>query len=238
MTTGLGQIEYDNWLNDPTPDTLSAVVSALDPVLVTEVQHYSGPKPLLRAKAKSLAVNAVKTYDPNRGAALRSWVVTQLKPLSRYSQRMRSVGVSELASRQSAELYTQGLKLEEDLGREPTNNELADYLGISRKRVDYIKNTVKPSMAESQLLARGIDEDQQANLPAMYMPNKGDLASDAVYQDLDEREKIIYAWKTGTYGQQLLPNAEIAKRLGVTPATVSQITERIARRIQEVSHAI
>lgn len=229
--------EYNNWLKDPTPDNLSKVIKALDPVLVTEVQHYSGPKPLLRAKAKSLAVSAVKSYDPTKGAALRSWVTTQLKPLSRYSQRMRPVNVSELASRQSAELYTAGIELEENLGREPTDEELADYVGISPKRLSWIKQNVTPTLSESMYTTPKF-EGQEANLPATVFSNTTQLAADAVYKDLDEREKMIYAWKTGTHGQPTLSNAEIAARLGVTPSSITQITDRIAKRIKEVSNVI
>jgi len=234
---GIAQNEYDAWLADPTPDTMAGVVKALDPVLVTEVQHYSGPKPLLRAKAKSLAVKAVKSYDPAQGAQLRSWVTTQLKPLSRYSQRMRSVQVSEMASRQAAELHTMGQRLAEDLGREPTDDELADSTGLSLRRIEYLKSNVKPSLTESQL-TKPTSEGEEGALPAVTTSNVAQLSADAVYQGLGPREKAIFDWKTGAHGKQQLSNQDIARRLGVTPALVSQISERISKQIQDVSHAI
>lgn len=234
---GVGQSEYDKWLAEPTPENMTQVLTALDPVLVTEVQHYSGPKPLLRAKAKSLAITAVKTYDPSKGAALRSWVTTQLKPLSRYSQRMRPVQVSELASRQSAELYSLGQRYETDSGREPTDEELADLSGLSVRRVKWIKSHVKPSLSESQIV-RPDEEGVEGGLPALIHPNVAGLASEAVYDSLDAREKAIYDWKTGANGKPVLSNMEIAARLGVTPALISQISARISTRIQQVSRAI
>lgn len=232
-----GREAYDAWLADPTPENMSNVVKAFEPVVVSEVQHYPGPKPLLRAKAKTLVVNAIKTYDPNKGTELRSWITTQLKPLYRYSQRMRPVQVSEVASRQSAELHSLGLRLQEELGREPTEDELSDAAGLSLKRVNWIKSHVKPTLTESQITQSDGDDGDSA-LPASIQPNVAQLSSDAVYQSLDPRMRAIYDWKTGMHGKQQLSNKEIAARLGVTPALVSQISAQIAERIQQVSNAI
>lgn len=234
---GTEQAEYEKWLADPTPDNMGRVLAALDPVLVTEVQHYAGPKPLLRAKAKTLAVSAVRKYDPAKGAALRSWVVTSLKPLSRYSQRMRPVQVSELASRQSAELYSVGQRFETENGRQPSDDELADLVGMSKRRIQWIKSHVKPTLTESQLTQPNA-EGEEGSLPAVSSPNVAGLAAEGVYDSLDAREKSIYDWKTGANGKPMLSNAEIAVRLGVTPAAVSQISERISARIRQVANGI
>ena len=45
-------VEYDDWMTDPTPDNMSKIVDTLQPTINAEVQRYTGPKPLLRAKAK------------------------------------------------------------------------------------------------------------------------------------------------------------------------------------------
>ena len=234
---GIAQPEYDKWVLDPTPENMGQVLSALDPLLVTEVQHYSGPKPLLRAKAKSLAVGAIKKYDPTRGAALRSWVTTSLQPLSRYSQRMRPVQVSEMASRQSAEIYTQGQRFEIDNGRPPTAEELADITGLAARRVQWLQKHVKPTLTESQITQPDAT-GEESSLPATITPNVAGVAAEGVYESLDDREKAIYDWKTGKNGKPTLSNMEIAARLGVSPALISQMSARIAARIEQVSNAI
>lgn len=236
--SGIGQPEYDAWALDPTPENLGNVLKALDPVLVTEVQHYSGPKPLLRAKAKALTIGAVKKYDPTKGAALRSWVTTQLQPLSRYSQRMRPVQVSEMASRQSAELFTQSQRFEIDNGRPPTPEELADITGLSPRRVAWIKSHVKPSVSEGQYTQPIQADGEETPMPAAIQPNVASVAAEGVYDSLSAREKAIYDWKTGGHGKATLSNQEIAARLGVSPAAVSQATARIAKQIEQVANGI
>ena len=234
---GMAQAEYEKWLTDPTPENMGQILGALDPLLVTEVQHYSGPKPLLRAKAKTLAVGAIKKYDPTRGAALRSWVTTSLQPLSRYSQRMRPVQVSEMASRQAAEIYTQGQRFEIDNGRPATPEELADITGLATRRVTWLQGNVKPTMTESQITQPDAT-GEESSLPATIQPHSAAIAAEGVYESLDDREKAIYDWKTGKNGKPQLPNAEIAARLGVSPALISQMSARIAARIEQVSNAI
>ena len=53
------QQEYDKWLSDPTPENMSGIIKVMEPTINSEVQRYTGPKPLLRGKAKSLTINAI-----------------------------------------------------------------------------------------------------------------------------------------------------------------------------------
>lgn len=224
--------EYDVWTQAPTPDNMAKLLDVLSPTITSEIQRYSGPKPLLRAKARYLATKAIKTYDPTRGAQLRSWVVTQLQPLSRYSQRLRPVRSSEMAIRQAAEVETQRQRLALDMDREPTDEELADTVGISVPRIQKLRAKVKPSLPES---AMSDIETGEIALPAVMEGKTLDFASEAVYTGLSSREKQIFNWKTGLHGTRQLSNQEIARRLGLTPAAISQITSNIALSIRKAT---
>ena len=89
---------YAAWAANRTPENMKAVLDDLDTTINSEIQRFSGPKPLLRSKARELAVKAVKAYDPASGAKLRSWVVTQLQPLSRYNNSLKPIKVPEEAA--------------------------------------------------------------------------------------------------------------------------------------------
>ena len=117
--------EYQKWLNDPTPDNLTKVVEAAGPVITSEIHRYSGPKTLLRGKAKLLTIKAIKSYNPTKGAALRTWVVSQLQPLTRYSNVLKPVKISEEMTRRSAELNNTAQQLSQQLGRNPSDTELS-----------------------------------------------------------------------------------------------------------------
>lgn len=227
-----GYSEYDDWSMDPSPDNMAKVVNALDPVLVSEVQRYHGPKDILHSKAKTLAVKAIQTYDPVRGAGLRTWLTTQLQPLTRYSQHIKTVYVPEAVTRQAAELHTIAEQLHDDLGRMPTDEELADASGLSKVKLQKLRSRVRPSISESQLTA---PTAESTAMPALQRENPLVFASEAVYDSLEPRGKAIYDWKTGGHGQPQLSNQEIAARLGVSPGLVTQLSQRMAMQIQEAS---
>ena len=73
------------------------------------------------------------------------------------------------------------------------------------------------------------------NLPPVSTQNKLDFASEAVYKHLTAREKTVFDLKVGTHGKTRVENQEIARRLGISPAAVSQLTSGISKRIREVA---
>lgn len=229
-----GHPQYDAWMVDPSPDNMAKVVESLEPAINSEIQRYSGPKPLLRGKAKALTIQAIKKYDPTRGAQLRSWVVTQMQPLSRYGQQLRPIHASEMAIRQAAELNRISTELSDDIGHTPTHEELADETGLSVKRIKMLRRTVIPVISEGTI-AGNIEDDEGPNLPGTNQSNVLGNAEEMVYDSLNERDRRIYDWKIGKHGKPVLSNMEIAKRLGVTPALISQRSSQLAEQIRDLA---
>lgn len=228
------QEAYDKWVVDQTPENMSGVLDSLMPTINAEIMRYEGPKAHLRSRAKALAVNAVKTYNPMGGAKLQSWVVTNLQPLSRYGQGLRDVKAPELAIRQAAELARVSKEMSDDLGRDPTDDELADEIGISKKRIQRIRRQVVPSVTAGSFDALQ-ETDEGAGAPGVITPSRVPYAQEAVYMSLDPRDRFIFDARTGGHGQAALSVGEVARRLGVSPAAVSQRANAIAGMITELS---
>lgn len=229
---------YEAWVKDKTPENLNTVVSALGPIITSEIQRYNGPKPLLRARAKAYAVRAVKTYNPMSGARLQSWVVTQMQPLSRYSKNLQPVHVSDDLYRQSSDLHRMAQDYEFEYGHEPSDEELADYSGVSVKKIRKFKEARPAVSSESQFLEAGSNDAAGTLLPAVQTVNHTSTAAEMVYNELSVRDKMIYDHKTGQHGKSELPAIEIAKRLGVSPAYVSQVSARIAEQIRRAADVV
>lgn len=222
-------VEYKNWLENPTQDNLNKVVEAAAPIITSEIHRYAGPKTLLRGRAKLLAAKAIRTFNPAKGASLRTWVVGQMMPLNRYSHQLKPVRVAEDASRQAAELNSMRNKLSQQLGRQPTEEELADDTGINVRRIRKLESQVKPVMMEGAFDTA--EDDDTSYAPALYTSSGMDLASESVYDSLDRRDRAIYDLKTGLHGKRPLSNADIATRLGLTPSAISQISDNISSRV-------
>lgn len=218
----------------PTPDSLAVVLRALDPTLNAEITRYPGPKPLLKSHARRLAIEAVKKYDPSKGTKLRTWVTSSLQPLNRIGTNLRSqVHVPEVARRQSAAVNKVREELFELSGREPTDEEIGDELGINPLRVRKLRSAVPAVMAQSGM---GRDEDGAAIEPLSTFGESDPslrAALEMVYASVDERDKRILEWKAGYKGGVQRSNQDIAKRLGVSPAFVSQRSQLLSQQIME-----
>ena len=132
---------YNAWVVNRTPETMAGLVEAFMPTINAEIMQYSGSKELLRSRGRYLVTQAIKSYDPMGSTKLNSWVVTNLKQLSRYGKRLRPVRASEAMLRNAAELASVEKRLEDDLGRKPTDEELTDETGWNAKTLAEIRKS-------------------------------------------------------------------------------------------------
>lgn len=226
---------YDAWAANPTPDNMKAVLDDLDPTINSEVQRFSGPKPLLRSRARALAVKAIRSYDPSSGARLRSWVVTQLQPLSRYNNSLKPVYVPEEVSRKSYAISKARESFVDEHGRYPTDDELADEVGISVARLRKVQKMTPAVVNEPQAPE---DDDDSAPDYAVYRSDPVRAASDAVYAGLDDRDRTIFDMRTGSHGHDEAKGQDIASLLKVSPALVTQRANAIASRIVDAARRV
>lgn len=225
---------YNNWVTNPTTENLNRVVDTFLPTINSEISKYDGPPSILRSKAKILTINALRNYDPSSKANLNSWVTTNLKQLSRYNRNIKPVRTPELAARQASELWTVSNNLSNDLGREPTLEELADETGWSIKRIKHIKEVNVPTINAS-LYDTPMNNSSSTSQPGVIPVSQLPFAQEAVYMSLDDRDKAIYDFRTGSHGKKVLSAAEVANRLGITPAAVSQRANTIAQQISNIA---
>lgn len=226
------QEAYDKWVVDQTPDNMSGVLDALMPTINSEIMRYEGPKQHLRSKAKALAVKAVKTFNPMGGAKLQSWVVTNLQPLARYGQGLRDVKAPELAIRQAAEINRVSKEMYDDLGRDPTDEELADEIGISPKKIRRIRKQVVASVNSGSFEIEQSGDENSSSAPGVTTVSRVPYAQEAVYMSLDPRDRFIFDARTGLHGVKPMSVSDVARRLGVSPAAVSQRANRIAELVK------
>lgn len=229
------QEAYDRWYEDRTPENMSGVLDSLMPTINSEIMRYEGDKAHLRSRAKAIAVNAVKTFNPERGAKLQSWVTTNLRQLSRYGHQLRDVKASELAIRQAAEINRVSKILEDDLGREPTITELADEIGISPKKIARVRSQVKTSV-NSGSFSVGETEATPTD-PGVYTPSTVPFAAEATYMSLSPTDRFIFDSRTGMHGAKMLSNKDIAAKLGVSEPSISQRVDSIGKTLIQVANS-
>lgn len=227
--------DFDAWRRKPTPASSSAMLAKLQPVINRGLQTYIGSNvsPNLRAKAKQLTLQALKTYDPTK-AKLSTHVINHLQGLRRASRRAQQVlQVPERVSYDQALVHEMTAQLRDEIGREPSAVELADATGLSVKRLQYLAQFQRP-VAEGSLNAMVNEEGESGGFSPAVVGSPTHIYLETLYHDLDGTNQKILEWSTGLHGSKILPNQVIAKKLNLSPGAVSQRRALLQGRLDEL----
>jgi DNA-directed RNA polymerase specialized sigma subunit len=220
------QAAFDAWKRDPSPDNFAVVDQHLAPVVTSAMHSFGGDDPALRTRARILTAQALKTYDPQAGAALNTHVYTQLQRLQRYrAERGRMLHIPENVRLDKGILDRYSNEHVNLHGVEPSDLQLADATGISIRRIKRTRTGGELSAAQT--------EGEKGDLPGARRRDAAEIWTDYVYHDLDERNRKIMEWTTGYNKQPILKKKDIADRLGITPAAVSIRINQIMGKLQE-----
>lgn len=198
-------------------EALSELLKRMDPVIQSTVNKWTGSisRQAILNEAKILAVKAFDSYDPNKGTALATHVVSNLSPISRTVYTYQNVArIPENITLRLHGYNTAVETLKATHGREPTTDELHQELGWSAPEINRLRTYQRADLVESGPAVRG---------DAFYSTNDDsdeDLLS-AIYFDLLPDEKRLFEMVTGYGGHRQLANPEIMSALGISQAQLS-----------------
>lgn len=224
---------FNDWKKAPTPQTTSLLLKAVNPVIDSALKTYGGrgSSPTLRSKARLMAVDAFKRYDPSR-AKLRTHLMSHLQGLRRASaQESQIISIPERVGLDLHKLRLAENELGDKLSREPSTMELADHTGLSHKRIEYIRKA-QPGLSEGALAPEGEAEEGQGIGPAITSPESQAWVN-FVYHDLNPVDQIIMEHSLGLHGKQILPKQLIAAKLKLSPGAISQRAAKIQEKINK-----
>ena len=200
----------------------------VDPTINKAINAYAAGDRSYLTQARIYALDATKTYDPNKGASIDTHVYGQLRRLQRLSaQRGNLTRISENVAQERATVQRAIRELTADLGEDPTTEQIANKVGMSRKRVDALMN-YKPVVPDSVAVSPEGD-----SLGEYEVDKALKLYDNVIYDELDDIDKKIYEWSTGYGKGEKLSGVEIAKRLKMSPAAVSKRYAKIAQKFAE-----
>ena len=206
----------------------SGALKELQPTIESAIHSFAGDDQSYKTQARILTLSAIRSFDPSKGANIKTHVYTNLQRLKRIAaQRGNLTHISEGASTQRATIERARRAWEIDHGSDPTAEELATATGISRERIDALSH-YRPVTPDS--LAVSPEGDSMAvsdTDKALQMYDR------YIYDELDRTDKKIYEWSTGYGGARQLSRQEMASRLKMSEAAVSKRASKIALKFNQ-----
>lgn len=227
---------HSQWMQNRTPEMNTQILEAIQPVIDTAVQSYVGPNAnqTARTQAKLMALRALETYDPAKGN-VRTHLLSQMQSLRRYAaQQQNIIDIPEQVGLDYQSLSEAENALRDKLGRGPTDDELADETGLSKRRIQKIRSFNQPvseGMTHNETEEGGSDGTVSSTIPGA---DPGlDAWLDFVYDDLSSADKLIMDMTLGRNGRKQASVQEIARELNISPSAVSQRAAKIQEMIDK-----
>jgi DNA-directed RNA polymerase specialized sigma subunit len=221
---------WQQWkMQGEKPNDLRPLLKSFKPLIRSRANHWANraelPPESVHAEFNRQFVNALRTYDPTKGAQLGSWVTTSLQKAQRWvSQHQDPTRVQEHRYYKMGEWDNALATLDDQLGREPTTREMSEYLGWSEAEAGRMESEKRKSLYSSGF--GGFD-------PTVIMPSREAEKLKLVRYELSPEELQVYDYTVGTYGKPQLRPGEIAKELKISPSKVTRIRNAIVAKLSQ-----
>lgn len=222
---------YTVYTANPTQRNLHAVVKSLKPTIDSVIASAGGAgNPQIAARARVVAAKAVQSFDPTMGVSLKTWVSNQERQLNRDIRRSKSImSVPDGVQLDAYLIYRKETEFEDENGREPTLDELADLTKLSTKRIESVRQKLRPVIEDNST-----ESETGESLLGVKSTDYTNDAIDYVYNDSDTNDKKLLEYLIGYGGQKPMDSDMIMKKLKLTPVQLTRRKARLSMRINDI----
>lgn len=178
-------------------------------------------------------MKAVERFDPEKRAKLSSYAVWWIRQTIKraLSNQGKLVRLPVHLGDKMSKMRRVALRMGEELGREPTDEELGLELGLAIEKVSELRGVgIRPASLDAPISDDGLTEfgesvaDEEARTPFELLREK-DLHNkiDGLLDELDAREKKIISQRFGFGGGERKTLQQIGSNLGVSRERIRQL---------------
>lgn len=224
------------WQQDQTPANMRPIMDRFMPLVKSRAIQWKAPAvdpAAFEARGQNLIVDAIKSYDPTKGAAPETWVTHRLQPLKRFNVQQQNMAmIPEAKAARIGDIQAATDELREEFGRDPTPDEIAEAVNPQLSRRQQLTGAKVQQIQQAQrkdVIGSTFESD-----PVPRVASREQQIITQLRPALAPEQQEVYDYLYGQQGKpQVTSTTQLAKLLKKSPSQVSRLRTAILNKYKE-----